>query len=128
VEKCGRLFHGLNGIPDDTLRSGNEEVTGVTLSDFVNRVHAEGAICIAAHVDSQQGIRHHFRQTGREVIRLLTFDEQSQETQEQNLSNELKEYLLVSVLTRSKLQNHCTKDITVGSRQSASEWSLFQSS
>jgi len=60
-EKFSRLFQGQVGIPDDAERNGQEEVTGVTLSEWIGRVHEEGGICLAAHVENPQGIRCQFR-------------------------------------------------------------------
>ncbi len=93
AEGASRLFAGLNHIPDDNARTGNEEIAGVQLADWVARVHREGGICIAAHVDARQGVRHHFRQTGEGVIRLLSEPGTAGE-QERDLSDELKEFLL----------------------------------
>ena len=94
AEGFSRLFAGLNGIPDDTNRTGNEQVSGLRLAEWIARVHRENGLCIAAHVNSLQGIRHHFRQTGADLIRLLTIDPDTQHEQERDLSDELKEYLL----------------------------------
>lgn len=94
VESFSRLFAGLKDIPDDAHRTGNEVITGLRLEEFIKRIHAEGGICVAAHVDSQQGIRHHFRQTAAGLIKLLTVDPATQVEQEQTLSDELKDYLL----------------------------------
>lgn len=94
AEGFSRLFAGLNGIPDDASRTGNEEVSGLRLAEWISRVHAENGLCVAAHVNSQQGIRHHFRQTGADIIRLLTIDPNTRNEQEKDLSDELKEYLL----------------------------------
>lgn len=94
VEGFSRLFAGLKDIPDDGHRSGNEVIKGMRLEEFIKRIHAEGGICVAAHVDSQQGVRHHFRQTAAGLIKLLTVDPATQAEQEQKLTDELKEYLL----------------------------------
>ena len=71
-ETCAKIFHGQNHIPDDAERSGNEEVVGISLEQFVNRVHEEGGVCIAAHVDGNQGVRRLFRQTAKEVLSLFS--------------------------------------------------------
>ena len=94
AEGFSRLFAGMDGIPDDASRTGNEEVSGIRLADWIARVHDESGLCIAAHVNSQQGVRHHFRQTGADLIRLLTINSDTQDEQERDLSDELKEYLL----------------------------------
>lgn len=94
VERYSRLFAGLSDIPDDACRTGKEIVTGRRLEEFIKHIHDEGGICVAAHVNSQQGVRHHFRQTAADLIKLLTIDPDTQVEQEQNLSDELKDYLL----------------------------------
>lgn len=94
TEGFSRLFAGLDGIPDDAIRTGNEEVSGLRLAEWISCVHAENGLCIAAHVNSPQGIRNHFRQTGEDIIRLLAIDSETRDEQEKDLSDELKEYLL----------------------------------
>jgi len=94
AESFSRLFARLKTIPDDAHRTGHEVITGLRLKEFINRVHDEGGLCVAAHVNSQQGVRHHFRQTAADIINLLTIDPATQAEQEQKLSDELKEYLL----------------------------------
>lgn len=93
AEGFSRLFAGLKDIPDDEHRTGNEEVRGPRLVEFIERVHAENGVCIAAHVNSQQGVRHIFRQTGADLIKLVTIDPETQTEQERDLTNELKKYL-----------------------------------
>jgi ABC-type cobalamin/Fe3+-siderophores transport system ATPase subunit len=93
VESFSRLFAGLQNIPDDARRTGNEEVRGLRVVEFIERVHKENGICVAAHVNSQQGVRHHFRQTGANLIKLLAIDPNVQAEQEKDLTDELKRYL-----------------------------------
>ena len=94
TEKFGRLFYGLEGIGDDAFRKGNEEVKGITLKEWVKRVHDEGGLCLAAHVDGQQGARSRFRQTSRDVLCLISKDEMDQEEKEKAVSADLKDFLL----------------------------------
>lgn len=42
-------------ICSDAQRTGQEEVEGMTLKGFVEKVHEEQGVCIAAHVDNGQG-------------------------------------------------------------------------
>jgi hypothetical protein len=95
VEGFSRLFAGLKDIPDDGHRTGNEVIKGMRLEEFIKRIHAEGGICVAAHVDSQQGVRHHFRQTATGLIKLLTVDPTTQTEQEQKLTDELLIWSLI---------------------------------
>ncbi len=67
-EEFARLLHGQNHIPEDARRTGQEDVTGLTLREWVERVHNERGICIAAHVDNDQGIRCKFRQVANLTV------------------------------------------------------------
>ena len=72
TESFACLFNGLRDIPrEDASRTGQEEVTGLPLKDWVQRVHDENGLCIAAHVENAQGVRYCFRQTARETLRLF---------------------------------------------------------
>lgn len=66
---------------------------GLRLDQFVERIHHEDGLCVAAHVNSVQGLRHHFRLTGREILSLLSSDAAAALENEQQISNALKEYL-----------------------------------
>jgi len=98
VETFSRLFEGQNSIPGDAQRSGNEEVSGIALFGFVERVHNNGGICIAAHVDSDTGVRCRFRQTARETLKLFSDSTSEQKEQESDVGDQLKEYLFNSKL------------------------------
>jgi hypothetical protein len=71
-EAFARLFAGQPHIPSDAARIGQEEVSGIPLKTWVQRVHDERGLCIAAHVDNQQGVRCRFRQTSRAVLQLFS--------------------------------------------------------
>jgi hypothetical protein len=107
-EKFSRLFQGQAGIPDDAERNGREEVTGVTLSEWVGRVHEEGGICLAAHVENPQGIRCQFRQTAQETLKLFVKGNGVELERENEVPENLKEYLLDSGL--DGIEVHRTKD------------------
>ena len=92
TEAFGRLFHGQRSIGDDSDRTGQEEVTGISLSRWVQRVHENQGICIAAHVDGPSGIRHVFRQTSRELLKLWTDDPRAAE-REYEVPEALRDYL-----------------------------------
>ncbi|MBI1902921.1 MAG: AAA family ATPase [Planctomycetia bacterium] len=92
-EAFSRLFHGLPAIPDDNLRTGKEEVRGIPLKQWVERVHAEGGICIAAHVENDQGVRCRFRQTSREMLQLFTDGNPRDIEKEYGVAENFKEYL-----------------------------------
>jgi ABC-type cobalamin/Fe3+-siderophores transport system ATPase subunit len=95
-EAFARLFAGLAAIPDDGQRTGNEEVTGIPLKEWVTRVHEENGVCIAAHVDNAQGLRCRFRQTARDALRLFCEDDAVNLERDNNVGEALKEYLFQS--------------------------------
>lgn len=96
TEVFGRLFEGQVTIPDDVQRTGNEEVTGIPLYEWVKRVHDNGGICIAAHVDNDQGVRCRFRQTAIDTLKLFS-DADRQTLERENLvGDHLKQYLFDS--------------------------------
>lgn len=121
---------GENGFMDaikrhfDSSRAGNEVVSHMHLANFIDRVHAENDLCIAAHVNSQQGVRHHFRQTDEEIIRLLTIAPDTQAEQERDLSDTLKEYPLevgcdALEIAKATDKRHYRRTSTVRGRQVA---------
>lgn len=87
------------GIPQDNQRSGEEEIilgnaNGFRdLSDFIHNIHKHGGFCIAAHVDSDKGIRTLFRQTGKNTLELFNEDGKLSSTQQRDLSNKFKDFL-----------------------------------
>lgn len=80
-------------MPSEKDRNGNEEVTGA-LKDFVSKVHEFNGICIAAHIDSDKGIRKTFRQLGRDGITFCATDEKLTPEEEKAISVRFKEFLL----------------------------------
>lgn len=93
-EGFSQLFTGMPAIPaDDGQRNGQEEVTDETLKNFISTVHALDGICIAAHVNTSQGIRHRFRQTSREILELVSDDSSEVEEGERAVADSLKDYL-----------------------------------
>jgi ABC-type cobalamin/Fe3+-siderophores transport system ATPase subunit len=92
------LFAKQGHIPkDDSQRTGHEEVTGMTLKDWVDCVHDENGICIAAHIDSNNGIRQSFRQPSKDVLKLFYTDPIAGE-KEEDIPGVLKDYLFDSGL------------------------------
>lgn len=90
-----RLFSGLS-ILDESSRNGREEITGISLSDWVERVHSNEGICIAAHVDSDRGVRRLFRQTALETIVLVGEEGTVEDEKHYGIPDALREYILAS--------------------------------
>jgi len=47
----------LLDLPLEEKRTGTEEIKNKNLSKWIEEVHSQGGICIAAHVESENGIR-----------------------------------------------------------------------
>jgi hypothetical protein len=107
-EAFSRLFSGQNYIPDDSQRTGQEEVTGLTLMEWVQHVHREKGICIAAHIDNKQGIRCLFRQTAQQTLRLFCEGDGVELERENDVPESLKNYLLNAGL--DAIEIHKPKD------------------
>lgn len=105
-EVCGRLFANQSHIPADSERNGQEDVTNMPLKDFVDRVHQNQGICIAAHVDNAQGVRASFRQTAKDTLKLFAMDgEQVSQKDPPAISNALRDYLLGANLDGVEIHN-----------------------
>jgi DNA repair ATPase RecN/ABC-type dipeptide/oligopeptide/nickel transport system ATPase subunit len=91
-QRFAELFPG-QGFPDDERRCGNEEVSGISLVEWMKQVHSIGGLCIAAHVDGEAGARRHFCQTSRDVLKLFDLDAGAQDAKAPEVSGEVKEYL-----------------------------------
>jgi len=98
-EAFERLFAELTDIPaSDAARNSSHEVTGISLKDWVKRVHKENGVCIAAHVDNPQGVRRLFRQTSRETLALFSAADPGALEQQNEVGDALKNYLFESCL------------------------------
>lgn len=105
-EKFARLLHGQPGIPaSDDERTGNEEVTNLSLKEWVARCHDEGGLCIAAHVESNNGVRQSFRQAARDVLKLFTDKPSTDAEQDFDVPDVLKEYLFDSNLDAVEIRS-----------------------
>jgi DNA repair ATPase RecN len=89
-------------IKADDQRDGSEEIRigmGYDFPDipsFIKQIDNNMGFCIAAHVDSNQGIRYLFRQTGRDILELFSPDESITTEQEKDFSEKFKDFLVFS--------------------------------
>jgi energy-coupling factor transporter ATP-binding protein EcfA2/DNA-directed RNA polymerase subunit F len=83
-------------IPSDAQRTGNEDVEGVDIREFTRSVRDLDGICIAAHVESEQGIRKRFRQTAVETLKLFSDGDEADLEKDNAVSESLREYLIES--------------------------------
>lgn len=83
-------------MPCDDLRTGNEDVEGVDIQEFTKQVHALNGICIAAHIENDQGIRNRFRQTAVETLKLFTDADEADIEKQNEIPENLKKYLIQS--------------------------------
>ena len=82
-------------MADEKNRKGSEEIEG-NISDFVKMVHECGGLCIAAHIDSNNGIRHTFRQLGHNGIVFYAEGQSLTPERERRISEQFKDWLLLS--------------------------------
>ena len=124
TEVFGRLFEGQPDIPDEFHRSGDEEVTGLSLKDWVNRVHDNGGLCIAAHVDNDQGVRCRFRQTAVETLKLFSDANKGDLERDNSVGDYLKQYLFdsgldaIEIHRSSHAPHYCWEDKRDGKSRS----------
>jgi len=64
------------------------------LREFVSLLHECGGICIAAHIDSDRGVRKTFRQLGKDGIVFCAADETLSLVEQRAVSEKFKEWLL----------------------------------
>jgi len=85
-----------SSIPCDDRRTGQEDIEGISLKEFVKKVHEHKGICIAAHVESNQGIRKRFRQTAVETLKLFSDADENDIEKANDVPESLRSYLVES--------------------------------
>ncbi|HUT95871.1 MAG TPA: hypothetical protein VMY37_40840, partial [Thermoguttaceae bacterium] len=89
-----RLFGGLKVPADDSKRTGHEEIAGIVLKEWTDRVHSNNGICVAAHVENRQGIRYRFRQAARGLLQLISAEDIEDAEKANQVPENLKQFLL----------------------------------
>jgi len=90
-ETFAALFRG--GVPIENERTGKEEVKIEDFNDWVTEIHNLGGLCIAAHIESNNGVRSEFRQIAKNMIALQTFDPETQQEKEMEIDGSLTKFL-----------------------------------
>lgn len=83
----------LRGIPVENKRTGKEEVEIKDFNAWVSEIHKLGGLCIAAHIESSNGMRSEFRQTAKNIIALQTFDPKTQQEKQIEIDVSLTKFL-----------------------------------
>ncbi len=83
-------------MPSDDQRTGNEDVEGVDIREFTKSVRTLKGICIAAHVENDQGIRKRFRQTAMETLKLFSDAGDADIEKQSDVPDSLRNYLVQS--------------------------------
>lgn len=83
----------LPKLAEESRRKDTDAVVGEDLNKWVQKVHKIGGVCIAAHVESDNGIRCCFRQTARSVMALLPIDAEKREEKEREVEGELRDLI-----------------------------------
>ncbi len=90
-ETFASLFRGT--IPIENDRTGKEEIKIENFSDWVTDVHKLNGLCIAAHIESNNGVRSEFRQVAKNIIELQTFDPVTKQEKEVDIDESLTKFL-----------------------------------
>jgi ABC-type cobalamin/Fe3+-siderophores transport system ATPase subunit len=81
-------------IPAEKFRNGREVIQNSDPSNFAKLVNKYGGICIAAHIDTDRGIRRAFRQLGRTGITFYAPEGKLSREEEKQISDEFKRWML----------------------------------
>lgn len=88
-----------SNVPADTARTGQEEILLTNangLAELAETIREHGGICIAAHVDSNNGIRKLFQQTGKDTLKWFNQEEEGtiSSSDRVDISESFKDYLV----------------------------------
>jgi hypothetical protein len=92
LDQISRMLPGQ--MPPEKDRTGDEEILDTDIPGFIEKVHGCGGICIAAHIDSKNGVRKTFRQLGKDGIIFSAADEKLSAEDQKEISLKSKEFLL----------------------------------
>ena len=84
----------LPGIREERLRNGKEDFQPSNLHEWIETIHLAKGLCIAAHIESNRGIRKCFRQTAEHVLGLVSENASEQEEEQKQVDGALKNLLL----------------------------------
>lgn len=96
-------------MADERKRDGTEVIND-DIRVFVKKVHECGGLCVAAHIDSHNGVRRNFRQLGRDGITFYAEGEIATPEQERAISNQFKDWLLLSGLDAIEVSKAADKE------------------
>ena len=80
----------LPGVPEEDNRVGTEIIGPLDIRKWVSDVRSLGGLCIAAHVESRNGIRSCFRQTAKVAMKLEPLDNTRQAVLQNEINEELR--------------------------------------
>ncbi|MEM7117823.1 MAG: hypothetical protein AAF614_35660, partial [Chloroflexota bacterium] len=97
VGEIERIFP--SNIPADTARTGKEQIelsNANGLRELADLIREHDGICIAAHVNSTNGIRKLFQQTGKKTLRWFNKENTKKASSEDNveISTSFRDYLV----------------------------------
>lgn len=83
----------LPGFAEERKRKARDAIVGEDLRKWIQDVNKIGGVCIAAHVESENGIRCCFRQTAKSVMALLPIDAEKRKEQEKQVEGKLRDLI-----------------------------------
>jgi len=89
-------------VPNDILAekdcTGQEEIKNTDLKEFVKKVHDSGGLCIAAHIDTDRGVRRAFRQLEKDGVVFYDPNGSLSPDEEKQISEAFKKWILTAGL------------------------------
>jgi DNA repair ATPase RecN len=83
-------------LPDEKSRTGREEIGNLNLKDFITQIKDCGGLCIAAHIDTDRGVRKVFRQLSANGITFYDPTGDITQEEEKQISEDFKEWILTA--------------------------------
>jgi energy-coupling factor transporter ATP-binding protein EcfA2 len=100
----------LTGAPKESERTGKEEIEIQEFNKWVSQIHSLGGLCVAAHIESSNGLRSEFRQTAKNIIALNTLDPDTQKEKEEEIDASLTKFLFDFGFNAIEIQRKEHKD------------------
>jgi len=87
-------------VPNDVRAekdcNGQEEIKNIDLQEFIKNVHDSGGLCIAAHIDTDRGVRRTFKQLGKDGIVFYDPNGTLSAEEEKQISEAFKKWILTA--------------------------------
>lgn len=83
-----RLFP--SGVPDEANRTGKEKFDYKNIDDLLSKIHKQNGIAIAAHIDSESGMRCVYRKAEKLILEPLSDTDEAKKQAISSLGDQIK--------------------------------------